>query len=413
MGMSVMNMDDRTNVPSGARTTLDTVEGDLTVGRHAVISGSGPSAEVKVQGTIYCQGNDLFECSVSAERLEAEGDLVVRGNMTIAEDVQVEDGRVEVSGNLTSGRVDVDESLYVGQSLQADKVDVGGSLKVDGKVKIASVDVGGSFVARGDAEIGKVDVGGSVRLESESSIQELDVGGTARLARGKVFKIDVGGSLESTGALEFERIDVGGTVRLGSKSKGGNIDVGGSLRVDGDLEFDEIEVGGRVEIAGTAVGKEIDVGGTVKVGESLKIVGNLEVGGRIEVRNEVSAKTIEVGGVLNAGKATAEESIRVGGAITTKDGAMGRYVEIGRRGRVQGPIRAERAVIGKDAHVDDIHGKDVLLETGAEAHDVYGESVTIESHCRINGEVGYTGDLRLDHHASLAREPKKMDSLPE
>jgi len=43
---------------------------------------------------------------------------------------------------------------------------------------------------------------------------------------------------------------------------------------------------------------------------------------------------------------------------------------------------------------------------------VYGESVTIESHCRINGEVRYTGDLRIGDHVSLAKEPKKTDSLP-
>jgi cytoskeletal protein CcmA (bactofilin family) len=241
----------------------------------------------------------------------------------------------------------------------------------------------------------------------------LDVGGTARVSRGKVLEIDVGGSFESKGQLEFREIDVGGAVRLGSKSKGGSIDVGGSLRVDGDLEFEEIDVGGKVEIAGSGVGEEVDVGGTLGVGGSLKISGSLDVGGRVEVCNEVSAKTIEVGGLLRAGKATAEEGITVGGAITTKEGAIGRYVEIGRRGRVQGPIRADKVVIGKDARVESIYGKRILLETGAEAQDVYGESITIESHCRINGEVSYTNDLRLDRNISLAKEPKKVESLPE
>ena len=146
---------------------------------------------------------------ISAEKLEAEGDLVVRGNVTVADDIRVLDGSMAFYGNLISRRVDIDKSLHVSQDLQADDVDVGGSLEVEGKEKVESRR-GGSFVARGEAEVKKVDVGGSVVLESEANIQELDVGGTARVSRGKVLEIDVGGSFESKGQLEFREIDVGG-----------------------------------------------------------------------------------------------------------------------------------------------------------------------------------------------------------
>ena len=41
------------------------VEGDLIVGRNAVVSGSGTRATVKVLGAVYCHGDDLFGCDLS------------------------------------------------------------------------------------------------------------------------------------------------------------------------------------------------------------------------------------------------------------------------------------------------------------------------------------------------------------
>jgi cytoskeletal protein CcmA (bactofilin family) len=76
-------------------------------------------------------------------------------------------------------------------------------------------------------------------------------------------------------------------------------------------------------------------------------------------------------------------------------------------------VKGDKVVISANARAEDVCGRKILLERGAEANNVYGESITIESHCRINGEVRYTGDLRLEDHVSLAKEPRKVDSLPE
>ena len=62
--------------------------------------------------------------------------------------------------------------------------------------------------------------------------------------------------------------------------------------------------------------------------------------------------------------------------------------------------------------MEDVYGKKVLLRRGAHAENVYGEDITIESNCHISGEVQYTGELRMNEHVSLAKEPHKVDTLP-
>ena len=104
--------------------------------------------------------------------------------------------------------------------------------------------------------------------------------------------------------------------------------------------------------------------------------------------------------------------MEVGGSIVTVEGVTAQSVEIGRRGKVLGPIKADQVVINRDAHAEDIYGKKILLRNGAHAGNVYGENITIESNCHVSGEVHYTGELRISDHVSLDKEPQKVDTLP-
>ena len=94
------------------------------------------------------------------------------------------------------------------------------------------------------------------------------------------------------------------------------------------------------------------------------------------------------------------------------EGAIAHFAEIGRRGKVIGPIKADQIDIGRDAHAENLHGKKVLLRSGAHAKNVYGEEITIESRCRISGDVQYTSNLRVNRDASLAKPPQKVNKLP-
>ena len=164
-------MSNKISVPSRSRKTLDSVEGSLMIGRRAVIEGTGTPPAVKVSGTIYCEGDNTFECNVSAKSLEAEDNVTIQGDLEIENDVEVEDGHLEVHGKMNAKRVDVDAVLYVSGDLTVEEVDVGGSLKVDGNVKAEDIDVGGTFKAEGEVKAGNIDVGGSVSIESEQTSQ--------------------------------------------------------------------------------------------------------------------------------------------------------------------------------------------------------------------------------------------------
>ena len=211
-------MSDNT-IPPRSTVTLNNVKGDLEVGRHAIVKGEGSPPRVEVSGTIYVEDDCLFECDVTAENLDADGDVTVKGELEIRNRVSIDDGRLVVDGNMTATRADVGKSIRVGKNLKVKDVDVGGSLEVEGATTAQSIDVGGTFSARGEVEAHRIDVGGSVRIESKVNIEDVDVGGTVRVEGGKITRVDVGGSFVSRDSLEFEEINVGGTVKIAGKSK--------------------------------------------------------------------------------------------------------------------------------------------------------------------------------------------------
>ncbi|MBE0519904.1 hypothetical protein IBX35_02550, partial [Candidatus Bathyarchaeota archaeon] len=51
-------MNNKISVPSRSKKTVDFVEGDLVVGRRAVIDGTGTPPTLKVSGTVYCEGDN-------------------------------------------------------------------------------------------------------------------------------------------------------------------------------------------------------------------------------------------------------------------------------------------------------------------------------------------------------------------
>jgi hypothetical protein len=44
---------------------------------------------------------------------------------------------------------------------------------------------------------------------------------------------------------------------------------------------------------------------------------------------------------------------------------------------------------------------------------VYGENITIEEGCNITGEVRYTMSLEAERDVYFAKQPVKVDRLPE
>ena len=399
-------------VPSRSTLTLGSVEGNLILGRGATIRGEGVPPKLSVSETVRCEENCTFECDLSAENLEGEGDVLIHGDLEVKDRVKIRDGCLNVTGGMSAKRVDVDKSLVIGKNLKVEDIDVGGSLEVKGNTQAQGIDVGGRFTGIGEVKAKNIDVGGSVNIESKVDVAKINVGGTASVKGGRVGKIDVGGSFESKDSLEFGTIDVGGVVRLAGKCVGGDIDVGGSCKVDGDLKFGKLDVGGVVEFSGSAQGNDLDVGGTVHVGAHLQLSGKLDVGGTIDVKGDLTAQTVDVGGSVKAHSATAMDEVLVGGSITTVVGVKAPYVRIGRRGEVTGPIRANEVLISEGARVEDVCARTITMEERARARNLYGERIFIESECHIYGEVQYTESLRIERGVSFATPPVKVEKLP-
>ncbi|MCK4497946.1 hypothetical protein KAU25_01975 [Candidatus Bathyarchaeota archaeon] len=399
-------------VASGSKATLSTVEGDLEVGRRAVVQGEGSPPKISVSGTVYTEDDCLFECGLSAENLDGEGDLTIEGDLEIRNRVSLDDGRLDVQGNMKAQRVDVGKSLRTKGDLEANYVDVGGKLDVGGETTAKKIDVGGAFTSKGRTKAENIDVGGSVEVESTVDVDDIDVGGKVEVSGGKIGKLDVGGSFVSHGPLEFKDIDVGGTVKLTSGS-GGNIDVGGSLKAEEDLRFNDIDVGGVVSISGSGEGKSLNVGGQIKVGGDLTLSGAFDVGGIAEVNGNLSGEDVSVGGRLHAGKIVAQNRVSVGGSVETIEGVYTSHFRIGRRGKVVGLVKADEALIGRGARVDDVFAKTMTLEREASAENLYGERIRLERGCRISGEVQYVEDLKTERDVSFAQEPRKVSKLPE
>jgi len=166
-------------------------------------------------------------------------------------------------------------------------------------------------------------------------------------------------------------------------------------------------------VKGQASGKDMEVGGRVDIDGSLSLTGTMEIGGRADIRGEITSRNLEIGGALRARKVMTQEHVEVGGSINTGEGVVAHSVEIGNRAVVHGSVRAQEIDVGRDAEVEDLYGGRIILRGGVSASNVYGESLTIESHCQIRGEVQYTKDLRQGDYVSYAHTPKKVDSLSQ
>jgi cytoskeletal protein CcmA (bactofilin family) len=442
----VVNVSEDVVVHRGVKRELGQVDGNLVL-HDTKVRSSEPRRVIRVTGITDCSGDCSFESSLATSELRGKGgDITVDGDLNVDGNIRIMRGELEVIGDLTSNKMEVDrrafvygnmtvESAKVGGSLrvkgkskatqvdvgdtfkaesdvEVDEIDVGGTVKVRGFTKSRKIDVGGTFEGDGPVEAEEIDVGGSVKINSEVSARDIDVGGSLRLSGGEVRdQINVGGSVVSDSPLDFGRIDVGGSVKL-SGGKGGKVDVGGTFKSRGDLTFDEIDVGGTVNIEGNAAGDTIDVGGTVKIFGDLKLSGPFNVGGSAEVRGEVEAYNIHVGGRIEAEKIEVVGEIKTS-TLRTIHGAKAKRIEISRRGEVEGPIIADYVLARDRARFEDIHAKRVILRRGSRARNVYAEIVEIEDKCRISGEVKYTETLDFERDVRFEHPPEKVESLPQ
>jgi predicted acyltransferase (DUF342 family) len=380
-------------IREGGIARLGRVQGDLKAGDHVLIQAS-EGAGVVVAGTASFEGGVEVDCDFECDSLHAEDGLLrVNGNLTVHEDIDVEDA-LYTRGNVRATDIDVGGKLSVGISLDADCVDIGGSLEVQGNIGAKTVDVGGSFEVQG-----------------ETKLTDLDVGGRAEIGGGEVTgTIDVGGSFRSRKVLKFNQIDAGGTIELAG-GVGKEIDVGGKLESKGDLTCDRVDVGGLVDVQGNLLTKETQVGGKIGVSGDLGPVDSLEVGGVVEIGGVLSGIDVEVGGSLKASKALLSGKARIGGLVSTTNGLKAQTIELGRGSRCRGILVGGRVVIERRGHVEDVYCSVLEADDGTTLGRVYAENVELGDGCVVE-KVLYTGALKVGDRVTHRSPPEKTERLP-
>ena len=166
-----------------------------------------------------------------------------------------------------------------------------------------------------------------------------------------------------------------------------------------------------MKIYGNASGRIIDVGGTLRVDGDLDLTDELDIGGKAYIEGTLKSRRVDVGGKIEAYRVEASE-IRTNTLITQK-GATADYIEIGRRGEVEGPLVAKRVTVRNRARVEDIYAEVVELRRGCRVNNVYAARVDVERGCRVRGEVKYTGSLSADRDVEFGRAPEKTEKLPQ
>ncbi len=409
-------MSDQT-VASGGRITLSRVEGDLKVGRGAVIRAESGD-NVVVGGDVVFDGGATVSCS-----LECNSIAVKAARNT--------GGTVQIQGDLSArGLVDVADSLEVAGSARADAFDVGGHLTA-GSLNSKRIRVGGHLKVGGPLEAGDVQTGGHLSVLGTVKIADLHVGGHSEVGGGSITgHIVVRGHFTSKSALEFGEIQTYGNFILPAGSKGDKLSVLGRAEFRGDAYCRVIEVKGVARFAGNCEAVSVDVSGRMKVSGSLDVAKEFRVFGAAEVGEQLQCASALVAGMLKADGLVASGSAEVDGWVRTARGLKARSILVRRGSRVDGPLVGEVIEIGRSSgawrfplggrlassgrntSVGDVYGGTVSFGSASRAKRVYAESLEMDDGSHAD-QVAYTKELKLRMNNVLSKPAVKASSLPE
>ena len=104
--------------------------------------------------------------------------------------------------------------------------------------------------------------------------------------------------------------------------------------------------------------------------------------------------------------------VKVGGAIKTTLGLKASVVEIGKGGTIEGFVVAEKVKIRAKAKADTIYADEIMVEKGAKVKSLFGKRIYLRN-CKIEGNIFYTETLEIEGNVRFAKEPQKVDKLPE
>jgi len=406
-----------TIVRAGTRAKLGTVDGDLGVGRNAIISAEF-GRKVAVTGDAHFEGPVTINCDFECKTMRVEGrgfgpggDVVINGNLTVQEGA------------------DIDASATVKGTVHAAVMDVGGHLTSE-SLSTKRLRVGGHLKAKGKLEAEEVDVGGHMTIVDEVAITNLRVGGHAEVGGGHISgETRVRGHLSTTRKLSFGRLQVFGNMVLPAGSSGDSLSAMGKVEFVGDSSCKELEVTGTTKARGDLTTEKVEVKGTLEVSGTFHS-SRLQVWGTAVVGGPLECEDLAVGGKIEAESVTASDRVNIVGQARTK-GLRSKTVVVGKGSKVVGPIIADSVEVGSEADlgsmwglpwwrgtfgsmttVEDVYGKEVRIGTQSKARRVFGETITMEEGSMAD-EVFYTKEVNLPRKFFVAKQPVKTAKLPE
>jgi len=404
------------HVRHGETASLDRVDGNLRVGKHAEIRGANGKSVI-VTGCAYFEGNADIDCDFECNTLECQS------------------GKLQVNGNLTvHKRLDVGHSIEVRGMIKAEDIDVGGTA-LAGSIICSRLRVGGYAQVNGIFEAKTVDVGGKVYAPGTVKLGDLHVGGEAEIGGGSITgNIQVGGHFSAKAPLEFGDLQVYGRGRLPADTKGKRISAYGKLTIDGNFTCSKLEVGGSIEIEGSCYADKVEVGGRLKVARSLFVVDRLEGYGHIEIGGNLESSALNINGKLEAQKATVKEEASVSGKMETREGLKAKVINVRGGTKCEGPLIGEQVEVGKSqdlsygtwgapwqgkimamgwggAVTDDIYAHEVAVGPASKVGRIFADTVKLEQGS-VTEQVTYTSELKTDFGVSIREPPQKVSNLP-
>lgn len=406
------------SVKTGSTAKLGAVHGDLRVGRNATILPESGN-KVTVSGTAYVEGPITIGCDFECGSMRVEGrgfgpsgDVVVKGDL------------------FAHGDLEIDASARVHGTVTAEGVDVGGHLESMG-VASKGVRVGGHMKTTGGLRADDVDVGGHLTVTEGVDLANLRVGGHAEIGGGTIKgEVRVRGHFRTSGKLSYGAIQVYGHLSLPAGSSGERLTAYGRIDLEGDATCNVLEVNGTARTQGDLKASSLKVNGKLDVKGSLKVDEKLEVLGSAEVKNQIECTGLAVGGRLMAARINVSGMAEVGGQVRSEHGLKAKTVAVGAGSNVNGPIAGESVEIGKSlvsggfwaqmsalhtaghlTRVDDVYGKDVMVERYTQAKRIFGETVRMQAGSMAD-EVVYSNGADISEGVHLAKPLKKVDRLP-
>lgn len=401
------------------RVKLRRVEGDLHVGKNAVVEADTGRRLIVTGGVIF-DGGATIDASLECDSVQVRaaqhtgGTVVITGDLKVSREADVADS-LEVKGTAAADGFDVGGHITAG-SLIARRVRTGGHLKVRGSLESESVDVAGHMSVLGRIEIVNLHVGGHAEITAGS------ITGTA----------EVRGHFKSSLSLEYGEIHGYGHVNLPAKSRGKKVSVLGRVTFGRDSFCGSIEVRGTAETEGDCAADEVQVLGKFNVSGSLKVQKELKVTGSAEASGDVRCGRLSVEGRLAAMKIFATEEADLSGDLKTVAGLRSKAIAVRRGARVKGPLAGEHVDVGEKPDfgfwpsmwsgpwpkvgqmtlVEDMYASTVRVGPYSRAKRIFAESVEM-GNGSIADEVKYTTDLKLDPKCYIHHPPQKVAKLPE